>query len=186
MNSLLLTKSPKATIPPFMKQYTPEMMKAHLDEQGFEYSFHEHPAVYTADEAAVHTSHLVGGHCKNLFVKDKKSKMWLITVSDETRVDLKALGKMLGAKSNLSFANEERLDQYLGVKPGSVTPLSLIHDTEGEVTAIIEEKLTKHDVIYVHPLINTMTVGLKTTDLMKFYDSVGGVTVMELPERDMS
>jgi Ala-tRNA(Pro) deacylase len=169
-----------------MKQYTPEMMKDHLDAQGFEYSLHEHPAVFTVDEAAEHTGHLVGGHCKNLFVKDKKSNMWLITVSDETRVDLKALGKMLGAKASLSFANEERLDKYLGVKPGSVTPLSLIHDSEGDVTAVIEEKLTRSDVIYVHPLINTMTVGLKTSDLMKFYDSVGGVTVMELPEREVS
>lgn len=169
-----------------MKQYTPEMMTAHLNAAGYTYSFHEHPPVFTADEAAIHTGHLVGGHCKNLFVKDKKGNMWLITVRDEASVDLKTLSKTLGAKGNLSFANEERLAQYLNVKPGSVTPLALIHDTENQVQAIIDEKLLAHDVIYVHPLINTMTVGLKRADLLSFYESVGGVDVMTLPERDVS
>ena len=109
-----------------------------------------------------------GTLCKNLFLRDSKGKRhFLITADEKTKLDLKALGRQLGA-GTLSFASEERLEKYLGVKQGSVTPFALMNDTEHAVEFFIDKNLSRCKSMGIHPLENTATVFISFKDLDKF------------------
>jgi Ala-tRNA(Pro) deacylase len=134
---------------------------------------HEHPPVFTVEESRVHTSRIPGGHCKNLFLKDKKDRLWLVTVADDRRVDLVALGRHLGATGRLSFGKPPLLAEVLGVTPGSVTPLAVINDRVRRVAVVLDRALAEQDRVNCHPLVNTATVVLATRDLQRFFQATG-------------
>src|SRR5438270_4128152 len=98
-----------------------------LGECALDYALYEHEAVFTAEEALTVCGHIPGVHCKNLFLKDKADALWLVTLPDKKRADLKSLPEKIGGK-RLSFGNAALLMEALGVTPGSVTPLALIND----------------------------------------------------------
>jgi Ala-tRNA(Pro) deacylase len=143
-----------------------------LEEWGIGYRLHSHPPVYTVDEARVHTGELPGGHCKNLFLKDKKDRLWLATVADARRVDLSALAERVGA-GRLSFAKPPLLAEVLGVPPGAVTPLAVINDRERRVQVLLDRALMAHAEINCHPLTNDATVVLTSDDLRRFLSATG-------------
>ena len=154
-----------------------ERMLAHLRELGIEQRTTLHPPVFTVEQAQEHTRHLDGGHCKNLFLKDKKGQLWLVTCLDEQRVDINRLAKVLGA-ARLSFANAGLLDEVLGVAPGSVTPLAIVNDTASRVTAVLDTKLLAHDKVNCHPLENDATTTLASVDLLRFVRATGHEPVL--------
>ncbi len=140
-----------------------------LDSLSLPYTRYDHPAVFTCAEAEIHCAHAPGGICKNLFLRNRRGdKHFLVVVSNEKKADLKKLEVLLEEK--VSFASPERMLQYLGVTPGSVTLLGLIHDTQKEVLVVIDEDLWKHDELQMHPLVNTATVVLKREDVKAFLD----------------
>ncbi|MFW5833707.1 MAG: prolyl-tRNA synthetase associated domain-containing protein, partial [Pseudomonadota bacterium] len=114
-----------------------------------------------------------GGHCKNLFLKDKKDRLWLVTVADDRRVDLGALGRHLGAAGRLSFGKPPLLAEVLGVTPGSVTPLAVINDRAHRVSVVLDAELAANDRVNCHPLVNTATVVLATADLRRLFQATG-------------
>ncbi len=153
--------------------YDRQTLLGRLREWGIEVEVHEHPPVFTVEESRVHTSHIPGGHCKNLFLKDKKDRLWLVTVTDHRRVDLVALGKRLGAAGRLSFGKPPLLAEVLGVTPGSVTPLAAINDRARRVTVIVDAELMARQRVNCHPLVNDATVVLTSTDLRRFFQATG-------------
>jgi Ala-tRNA(Pro) deacylase len=158
-----------------------------LDRLGIAYHTVEHPPVFTVQESQALRGTLPGGHTKNLFVKDKADRLFLITAEEDSPVDLNATSKVLGVKGRLSFCSAERLRAHLGVEPGSVTPLALVADQAGDVTFIIEKRLLDHAVINVHPLINSRTTALSREDLLAYIRATGHEpTAMELPYRTTS
>jgi Ala-tRNA(Pro) deacylase len=153
-----------------------------LDELGITHSTIEHPAAYTVGEAQAVRGLVPGAHTKNLFLKDKKSALFLVTALEDTPIDLKRLHETIGAKGRLSFGSAERLVEALGVTPGSVTPLALINDTARVVTFILDERLARHDLVNVHPLRNTATTTLAMRDFLVFLERTGHPPrVLELP-----
>ena len=154
-----------------------EHMLAHLDEMGIEQRTVLHPPVFTVEQAQEHTSHLAGGHCKNLFLKDRKGRLWLVTCLDEQQVDINRLAKLLGA-ARLSFANALLLDEVLGVAPGSVTPLAIMNDSASRVTAVLDTKLLAHAQVNCHPLENDATTTLASADLLRFIRATGHEPVL--------
>ncbi|MGJ3259827.1 MAG: prolyl-tRNA synthetase associated domain-containing protein [Rhodospirillales bacterium] len=151
---------------------TQETLLRHLENLGIESRTVAHPPVHTVEEAKAHRDGLPGGHTKNLFLKDKKGRMFLVTADEDRAVDLKQLRDMLGAKP-LSFASAERLMTYLGVEPGSVTPLAAVNDTGGDVTVALDTSLLAHDLVNVHPLANTATTAMTPEDLIRFLEACG-------------
>lgn len=145
---------------------------ARLAAMGIEAETTHHPPVYTVEEAQAHTRHLPGGHCKNLFLKDKKDRLWLVTCLDEQRVDLNRLSKLLGA-ARFSFGKAELLREVLGVTPGSVTPLAIVNDKDNRVTHVLDAKLVAHELVNCHPLENDATTTLRSQDLLRFIRSTG-------------
>lgn len=146
---------------------------AELDRLGLAYAAHAHPPVFTVLEAKRHRPVEAPGehHTKNLFLRNKKGKMWLVTLDEDRPVDLKDLGARLDA-GNLSFASPERLRRHLGVEPGSVTPFAVMNDLGREVTMVLDRALTEGHV-WCHPLTNDRTLRLAGADLVRFLEAAG-------------
>ena len=131
-----------------------------------------HPAVYTVEESLRVIGELPGGHFKNLFLRDKPGRMWLVVMPAERSIDLKQLAALLGT-SRLSFANAARMARYLGVGAGAVTPFAVINDHEHAVTVVIDQEMLSRDRVNLHPLENTATTGLAPAGLIRFLEAVG-------------
>lgn len=157
---------------------------ARLDALAIAYSHHEHAPVFTVAESRALRGQLAGAHIKNLFLRDKKRRMFLVTVLEDKPVDLKALKGVLGAQGNLSFGDAERLWTHLGVRPGSVTPLAALNDVDGAVTVALDRDLLAADTVYCHPLRNDMNTGLAPGDLVRFLEAEGHLPqIIEIPVR---
>lgn len=145
-----------------------------LDALGIVTETVEHPAVFTVEESrAIHKHELLpGGHTKNLFLKDKKGNLFLVVALNDTEIDLKTLHRALGC-GRLSFGRADLLQETLGVKPGSVTPFSLINDTERRVQVVLDAAMVAHERLNFHPLENTATTNIARDDVLKFIDSCG-------------
>lgn len=140
---------------------------------GVPFDRYDHPPVATCEEAAIHLQGVEGAGSKNLFLRNKKGdRHFLVTVHEDKRVDLSRLSDSLGA-GRLSFASAERLERYLGVKPGAVTILALVNDTAGAVTAFIDRELWESPRMQCHPMENTATVVLAPQEIERFLRSHG-------------
>jgi Ala-tRNA(Pro) deacylase len=156
---------------------------AFLDRLGIETKTVRHPAVFTVEEARSVRGVLPGGHCKSLFLKDKKDRLWLAVVEEDRRVDLKRLAEAIGA-ARLSFGSEMLLSEILGVTPGSVTPFALINDAERRVTVVLDAAMLKLSPLHYHPLDNRATTAIAPQDLIAFIRASGHEPVIaEIPER---
>lgn len=151
---------------------TPEELYRRLDALGIAYVVHHHPPLHTVAESVVLRGSLPGGHCKSLFLIDRKGGLWLVVVLEDRRLDLKALADRLGAP-RFSFASPDRLYENLGVHPGSVTPFALMNDRAHKVTVVLDSRMLEHDPLNYHPLMNTATLALKPPDLLKFIGDCG-------------
>ena len=153
--------------------YDRAALLAKLDAMGFATTTQEHPAVATVEEARASGHELPGAHTKNLFVKDKKGRVFLVTVPASARVDLKRLHEAIGARGRLSFGRPDQLWALLGVRPGSVTLFGTANDTGGAVTVVIDGEIARAETVCAHPLENTATTAIARDDLMAFLREVG-------------
>ena len=143
-----------------------------LDALGIVTTTVEHPAVFTVEESKHVRGDLLGGHTKNLFLKDKKGRLWLVVTLEDRDIDLKALRKTIGA-AQLSFGKPDLLSKVLGLEPGSVTPFGVINDTDGQVTVILDKGLLEFEALNFHPLINTATTQISPEGLLAFLRDTG-------------
>lgn len=139
-----------------------------LGELAIPYTRYEHPPVYTVEEAEKHWTHIVGAHCKNLFLRNKKGNRHYLVILEASKVaDLKSLNRVLG-EDRLSFASPERLMKYLGLEKGAVSVFGLINDTANHVQVVIDEDLKEAAGVNFHPNVNTATVGISFEDFERF------------------
>jgi Ala-tRNA(Pro) deacylase len=139
---------------------------AALGQLGIAFENVAHEAVFTVEESERLHDAIPGTHTKNLFLKDKTGRFWLVTVDAHARVDLKALPAAIGS-AKLSFGKAEDMERLLGVTPGSVTPLAAINDGAGAVTVVLDPAVAQGARVNVHPLRNTATLGLSGADLVR-------------------
>jgi Ala-tRNA(Pro) deacylase len=143
-----------------------------LDELGIAHTTFEHPPVYTVEQAERHTGHIPGGHCKNLFLKDRKGGLWLLVCLNQRRIDINRLAKVLGC-ARLSFGRPELLGQVLGVAPGGVTPFALINDRAHRVQPLLDRAMLACEQLNYHPLTNAATTAIAAADLLRFMEACG-------------
>jgi Ala-tRNA(Pro) deacylase len=151
---------------------TMDDLLAYLDSLGLKVTTVHHPPVFTVEEAKRLRGELAGGHCKCLFLKDKKDRLFLVVADEDRAVDLKALRQALGA-GTLSFGKPELLREVLGVEPGSVTPFSLINDRDRRATVVLDEAMMEQELLNYHPLTNRATTTIRSADLTAFIASLG-------------
>lgn len=144
-----------------------------LNNQNIKYEVTDHAPVFTMEEMQAEGIDKLGTICKNLFIRDQKGKKhFLVTADDATRINLKELGTKLEA-GKVSFASAERLEKYLAVTTGCVSPLGVINDAEHAVTVVLDKKLVGLDRLGVHPNDNTSTLFLSFNDLVKAIEAIG-------------
>ena len=152
--------------------YDRDRLLAWMVEHGIDQTTQDHPAVFRVEEGLELKAAMPGAHTKNLFLKDKKGRLWLISARQDTVVDLKRADKWIGS-ARLSFGNETLLYETLGVRPGSVTALGLINDVDRRVTFVLDKALWDADIVNFHPLTNTATTALSQTDFRRVLNAMG-------------
>jgi Ala-tRNA(Pro) deacylase len=143
-----------------------------FDRAGIAHVTHEHPPVFRVDEGHEIKAALPGGHTKNLFLKDDRGQIWLVSALGETRIDLKALPRVIGS-GRLSFGKPELMEEVLGVTPGSVTAFALINDTDHRVRFVLDEALMAHELVNFHPLANDATTAVSREGFLRFLQVLG-------------
>jgi Ala-tRNA(Pro) deacylase len=133
----------------------------------------DHPPVFTVEEAQSLRGLVPGAHTKNLFLKDKKDRLFLVVAPEDASLDLKQFHHRVGATGRLSFGKPELLMEFLGVTPGTVTAFAAMNDTEGKVTVVLDAGLAGAGVINCHPLVNTATTTIAAADLLAFLRATG-------------
>jgi Ala-tRNA(Pro) deacylase len=152
---------------------TPDELFAFLDRLAIQHSTVRHPPLFTVEQSQALRGTIPGAHTKNLFLKDKKDALFLVTALEDASIELKSLHSRLGAKGRFSFGPADQLLETLGVEPGSVTPFGAINDTQGRVTMVLDAALMTHQTINAHPLANTMTTSISRDDLLRFLRAAG-------------
>lgn len=147
-----------------------------LGELGIPATTRRHEPLFTVEDGRHLHEGLPGGHCKSLFLKDKKGALWLVVALHDTRVDLKGLQKALGA-ARFSFAKPDLLMEVLGVTPGAVTPFALINAEGGArdatLSVVLDARMLAEDIVNYHPLTNDATTAISPGDLLRFIREMG-------------
>ena len=151
---------------------TPEQLFRRLDALGIAHRTVSHRPVFTVAEAAAARGRLPGGHCKSLFLKDKKGGFWLAVMLEERRIDLNKLAVRLSAP-RFSFGAAADLAALLGVQPGSVTPFALVNDVAHRVAPVLDRAMLDLDPLNYHPLTNDRTTAIAPADLLRFIAACG-------------
>lgn len=146
---------------------------AYLEALGIASETVEHEAMFTVEHSQALRSTIPGAHTKNLFLRDKENRLVLVVVKEDATVDLKGLSKRLGL-GRFSFGKPEQMQSVLGIEPGSVTAMALMHEGSTALTAVVvDEALIAFAEVNCHPLDNRATTRLATADLLRFIRACG-------------
>ena len=139
-----------------------------LEDLNIEYLYFEHPPVATVEEAIKHWKEIHGFKCKNLFFRNHKGNQhYLVILEYMQHLAIKDLEKRLN-QGKLSFASDKRLNKYLGLSPGSVSPFGLINDKDNHVKVFLDTSLKTADKIGFHPNVNTAKLVISFEDFERF------------------
>ncbi len=137
------------------------------------FEYYEHPPAPTIDEAIKYWKDLDAAHCKNIFFRNHKgNRHYLVVLDYRQALNIKDLEQRL-KQGKLSFASEKRLQKYLGLKPGSVSPFGLINDTENHVHVFLDKNLLNAGKISFHPNLNTASLVIPLKGFLKYLEWTG-------------
>ena len=152
---------------------TPSDLFAFLDRLSIAHVTVTHPPLFTVEQSRELRGTIPGGHTKNLFLKDKKGALFLLTTLEDAVIELRSLHRRLCASGRFSFASAELLRATLGIEPGAVTPFAAMNDSDQRVSIVLDATLMRHEIINCHPLVNTMTTSIARADLLRFLEATG-------------
>jgi len=158
---------------------SPDDLFAFLDRLGIRHATVRHPPLFTVEESRSLRGKIAGGHTKNLFLKDKRGALFLVTALEDAEIDLKGLHRRLGASGRFSFGSAEQMLATLGVEPGSVTPFGVLNDTDQRIAVVLDTAMMAHATLNFHPLANTMTTSIGRDDLVRFLAATGHTARIE-------
>jgi Ala-tRNA(Pro) deacylase len=150
-----------------------DIVYQYLKELKISFDYYEHPPIPTIEDAKIHKWWIDAVFCKNLFFRNHKGNQhYLVIVHHDSQLGITALEKKL-KQGKLSFASEPRMEKYLGLKPGSVSPFGLLNDKEHHVHIFFDSKLKEATKLSFHPNDNRATLVLQANDFWRYMDSVG-------------
>jgi Ala-tRNA(Pro) deacylase len=138
----------------------------------------DYPPHKTVEEGRALRGQMSGCFTKNLLLRDKKGKLFLIVAQEDRSIDLKTLHRSIGANGRLGFAPGEQMREVLSVEPGALTPLALLFDRDRQVTPVIDGHLLREEQVNFHPLTNTQSTGIDPRDLLKFIEACGHIALV--------
>ncbi|MEM7188965.1 MAG: prolyl-tRNA synthetase associated domain-containing protein [Pseudomonadota bacterium] len=149
-----------------------DALYALFDQHGIAYTHNTHPPLHTVEESKELRGDLPGAHVKNMFLKDKKGQLWLVTCMEFRKIRIRDLEKQVGA-TKASFGKPELLWEALGIKPGAVSPFGLINDPDQQVRVVLDQQMLEQNPINAHPLHNEATTTVSAADFRRFFDITG-------------
>lgn len=150
-----------------------EKVLSWLNERGISYTWYEHPAAPTIEEAKQHWHNDGSKHCKNLFFRNHKgNRHYLVCFDCDQSLAIHDLEHRLH-QGKLSFASEQRMERYLGLMPGSVSPFGLINDAESHVHLFLDQNLQKEALLSFHPNDCRATVVIPREEFERYLSLVG-------------
>ncbi|XP_022768213.1 prolyl-tRNA synthetase associated domain-containing protein 1-like [Durio zibethinus] len=154
--------------------YSKDQLLVRLKELQIDFSQYEHPVVLTVEAQAKYVGNMGGALSKNLFLKDKKNRYYIVSALGDTKVDLKVLSQRLGlGKGGLRMAPEETLVEILQVPLGCVTPFAVVNESARHVSLLLDQGFRTHERCFFHPLSNDMSISLDACGLDNFLKSIG-------------
>jgi Ala-tRNA(Pro) deacylase len=151
---------------------TPQELFAFLDSLAIAYRTVTHPPLFTVADSQKLRGTIPGAHTKNLLLRDKHDTVVLVAALEDAVIDLKGLHHQLGA-ARFSFASATVMRALIGVEPGAVTPFAAINDKARQVSVVLDAAMMAERLLNYHLLVNTMTTGLSSEDLVKFLEATG-------------
>lgn len=146
-----------------------------LKELEIAFDYYEHPPVPTIEEAMLYWKDIEAAHCKNLFFRNHKgNRHYLVVFHYLHKMDVRSLEQKL-KQGKLSFASGWRLEKYLNLQAGSISPFGLIHDHTRHVKLYLDDKLLQYDRLSFHPNDNTASLVISRGDFMRYLDHTGNV-----------
>ena len=160
----------------------PDTLIEKITSLGISYNSFTHPPLRTVADSKAFRDELLtteegGAHIKNLYLRDKKKRNFLAVIQEDKDVDLKALAEGLGGQ-RLSFGSEDRLLENLGVRPGAVTPLAMMHGAGHDVILGLDKDIITAKQVYMHPLVNDRTIAMSGADLLVFLQAFSITPIM--------
>src|SRR5438105_15591259 len=146
---------------------TPSDLFGFLDRLGIAHQTVTHPALFTVEQSRVLRGTIPGGHTKNLFLRDKKETLFLVSALEDAVIELKSLHRRLGASGRFSFGSADLMRETLGIEPGAVTPFAALNDTQARVSVVLDAEMMRQETLNYHPLRNTMTTSIARDDLVR-------------------
>ena len=158
-----------------------------LSENQINYELFEHEAFYTVEESSKLKTemNMKGAHTKNLFLRDKKRNFFLISCLDNREVDLKEIKNLISCQGNLSFGSPDYLFEKLGVKPGSVSPYSLVNNIDKDVIFYLDKEITEFELCNFHPLENTKTIQVLTKEFISFIKTLTTIKLIDFKTKQI-
>lgn len=150
---------------------------ARFEALGIDWVHHDHPPMFTVADSQAIRGEMPGAHVKNMFLKEKKGGLWLVTCLEERQFRIRDLERAMGAKGT-SFGKPELLWEVLGVRPGAVTPFAMINAAPGTIRLVLDAALASQDMINAHPLHNRASTAVGWADLLRFLDDLGHAPLM--------
>jgi Ala-tRNA(Pro) deacylase len=151
---------------------TPDDLFALLDRLGIAHATVSHPPLFTVAQSRRLRGSIPGGHTKNLFLADKRGRVFLVSALEDAAIDLKSVHHRLGA-GRFSFGSAALMRELIGIEPGAVTPFALMNDTAGRVAVALDASMMREERLNFHPLVNTMTTTIAAGDLVRFLEATG-------------
>ena len=152
-------------------EYTKKELLKYLEKYKIEFYEYNHEPLFTVKESVQLRGKIQGTHTKNLFLKDKKKKFYLLSCIEDKKIDLKKL-RTAFQTNNLSFASDLNLKEILGLTPGSVSPFGLINDTKKITNFYLDKDILDAKTVNFHPLINNSTINLNVDSFINFIKKI--------------
>lgn len=150
-----------------------EKVLNYLNDKEIEYTWYTHDETPTIEIARTQWRNDGSKHCKNLFFRNHKgNRHYLVVLDCEQALDIHDLEHRLH-QGKLSFASPQRMERYLGLQPGSVSPFGLINDDENHVHLFLDSNLRKYQSLSFHPNDNHATVVISQNEFMRYLEAVG-------------
>ncbi len=155
------------------KLYMQQSIDTLLNKLNISYQKYSHPPLHNCDEADKLNLERSGFRLKNLFLRDNYGRNHLLLVIPHDRqVNLKQLSKQL-AMSRIGFCSPRRLQKYLGCRPGHLSLLALVNDTNNQVDVYIDKLVWQQARLQCHPLDNRLTYVIELDDIEKLLTYTG-------------
>lgn len=154
-----------------------------LDELEMEYYRTDHEPATTMEVCNDIDKILGTLICKNLFLCNRqKTQFYMLMMPGDKVFKTKDLSKQINS-ARLSFADEEYMQEFLDITPGSVSIMGLMNDMDNRVQLLIDREVLAEESLGCHPCINTSSLKLKTKEVLeKFLPAVHHeAIIVELP-----